>query len=178
MTSKEDLVSNTPNSDHTDEDRMIVAPSDRSGPIPSSQLVTPITKSMCTRDFREKGGRYTEWSQAHESSIADVVRGRDPSGNEDSFLIEGDATQAHVLSVTFTSGDSFGGSSGQIGVIHVFGSMARAEAAKAIYEASKEQSNIMFEDDFGRSVRMSDPAGSGEVYVIRESVDITSYPLA
>lgn len=171
-------MSNTPDSDYTDEDRTIVAPGDRSGAVPSSQLVTPITQSMCTDDFREKGGRYTKWSQAHDSSIVNVMRGRDPSGDEDSFLIEGDATEAHVLSVTFESGDSFGGSKGQIGVIHVFGNMARAEAAKAIYEASKEQSNFMFEDDFGRSVRMSDPAGCGEVYVIRESVDITSYPLA
>lgn len=173
-----EITTDTPTSTYGDDRRTIAAPIIDAAGVPW-QTVTPVIDSRCVSESREPG-KYANWSKSNDSTVKGVVKGRveSPYSDEDAFLIDGTATEAHILSVTYENGDSFGTESGQISVIHVFGNMERAEAAKAVYETTPVGKWFEFEDDFGRVVRMGDPADGGSVCAIRERVDISTYPIA
>lgn len=121
---------------------------------------------------------YGSWSEEMSCSVIGVRHDEHGEGGiEDAYLIADGSTEAHVLAVTYADGDSFGSATGKLAIIHVFGDRQRAEAALAGYEASPTGESFTFEDDFGRSISMSDPAGCDSVFSSRSDVSITTLPI-
>ena len=137
------------------------------------------TSRQCTHSYHS-GEQYGDWSESYSSSVESVRiadKDDDCGYNEDGYLIADGSTDAHVISVTYSSGDSFGSSSGNIDVLAVFGNRAKAEACLQILkEKIKDDYSIPVTDDFDREIKVYNPAAG--YFESVESLDLETFNLA
>lgn len=137
-----------------------------------------VGSSTTCYHYEHDGEEYGSWSRSNSFSIDSVRVARDdeqePYGT-DGFLIPDGSDIAYVLSMTYSTGDSFGKSDGEGAILGCFGSLEVARAAKAAVEANEDNYSIEVVDDFGRSIKMTNP-GAGYFESIGR-INIQLFPL-
>lgn len=127
------------------------------------------SESMCVGSYYDSDSDsdpYGSWSESYSSSVTKVFmvdesfeahKGLKFRTNRDVFLIPEGHDVVYVVSLLYSSGDSFGQSSGNIEVIHCTVDEQRANDLAQLIE--KDNPNqIQFVDDFGRSITLCNPA--------------------
>ena len=126
--------------------------------------------------YEQAEEQYGSWYRQSEFIINSVRRGDDDDEKtrygEDGFLVLDGSEVVYVLSMQYSSGDSFGHETGLGTVLHVFGDYDRGKAALEAFKVSKEY-NVKFKDDFDREVSMSNPAYG--YFESIESLDLDPY---
>lgn len=121
---------------------------------------------VCTHSEREPE-EYGAWSADYDFKVTGVSTDSVNSGKysrystEEEFEVDFDATSGEtiwVLSMIYTSGDSFGGSSGNGEVIWVFKTKEAADKAAQAIEDNADEWEINFKLESGKSVKLSNPA--------------------
>lgn len=108
------------------------------------------------------GGAYGSWRMEYDSGIDGVVTSRVHRYHLEEFTVAPTLTAgmtAYVLWMTYSDGDSFGHSTGEIEVIWVFASREVAEAARArVLETLEVRGrSLTFDDDDGDPRCISNP---------------------
>lgn len=112
------------------------------------------SSEICTYSEHD-GELYGSWSEDYDFSIDRVSVVKEdykPSYNEDAYQIADDATNAYVIVMRYSTGDSFGQADGKGEVIHAFGNREIAQAALEIINTQQDEWSFTFKDDFGREV--------------------------
>lgn len=117
---------------------------------------------ICTHSEREPE-QYGSWSESYSSEVTRAYRiGEDekaPYGSE-TFVIPDDSTDAYVVYMIYSTGDSFGRSDGNIDIIHCTGNEEAADKLAKLITENSEEFTIKFTDDFGRDISI-DNRGAG-----------------
>ena len=127
--------------------------------------------SQCVFSEREDAP-YGAWSERLESYINAVYVIDDSykhSYRGEVFLVPDGTEKVYVVSMEYSTGDSFGRSEGELAIIHC---TANEDAAHRLAKKITKNSNeftINFEDDFGREIQIGNP-GAGYF----ESIDCVS----
>ena len=135
------------------------------------------SSTTCYHDEHD-GQKYGSWSR-HSSFTVDLAykagdNDKEPYGVE-GFLIPDDSTHAYVLSMTYSTGDSFGTASGEGCVLGCFGSVEAADAAKKAVEENEDNYTINIVDELGRAIKISNPAAG--YFETVETVTIQAFAL-
>jgi hypothetical protein len=131
----------------------------------------------CTHDYHS-GERYGDWEKSYDSSVTGVrvLREDEESGySSETFLLPDDATTAYVVYMVYSTGDSFGRSSGEIDIIHCTASSDKAHALAKMVTENPNEYSIKFTDDFDREVSIYN-RGAGYFESI-EYVEVLSFDL-
>ena len=105
--------------------------------------------------------RYGDWSERYESSITDVIKDKQVSGEE--FNIDQDVNLGdivYVLYMIYSTGDSFGRSTGNIEPLWVFKDAKVAVATMRELEKNQKADSLVFKTESGREIKLSNP-GAG-----------------
>lgn len=117
---------------------------------------------ICTHSEREPE-QYGSWSESYSSEVTRAYRIGDddktPYGSE-TFVIPDDSTDAYVVYMIYSTGDSFGSSDGNIDIIHCTGNEEAADKLAKLITENSEEFTIKFTDDFGRDISI-DNRGAG-----------------
>ena len=81
------------------------------------------TESICTHNYRSDEV-YGEWSSEHQCSVQKISRNRDLLNKWDftEYKVPSetyDATTLYIVTVTYSSGDTFGSSSGNLAIAYI-----------------------------------------------------------
>lgn len=121
---------------------------------------------VCTHSEREEE-EYGAWSADYDfyvkgASTGSVINAKYSRWSaEEEFEVDFDATPGEtiwVLSMIYSSGDSFGNSTGNGEVIWVFKTKEAADKAAQAIEDNPDEWEIKFELESGKSVKLSNPA--------------------
>lgn len=110
------------------------------------------------------GEQFGEWSETLNCRVTGVYLQK-PDGfgwGDETFEIHDDISEGdtvHVLSMTYSWGDSFGRGSGKLEVLWVFADYSEAVAAARAVEKAKDQFSVEFETSRGL-ITLSNP-GAG-----------------
>lgn len=116
----------------------------------------------CTHSEHD-GEQYGSWSEDYDFYVDSVNVVKDDYNSaydEDVFVISDDATNAYVIVMRYSTGDSFGQADGKGEVIHAFGNREVAQAALDVIEKQKDEWTFTFKDDFDREISYSN-CGAG-----------------
>lgn len=124
-------------------------------------------KSVCVEEYHS-GEQYGDWSAEYDFTVKGVSTASLKSGKyrqtdylEEEFEVDFDATPGEtiwVLSMVYSSGDSFGSSSGNGEVLWVFKSRELAEHVASQVNDNSEQFQIAIKTDGGADIVLSNPA--------------------
>jgi hypothetical protein len=123
---------------------------------------------ICTEDYHS-GEQYGDWHTEYDFTvkgvtISDRSKWSGLGHSQEAFNVPFEAEigdLVFVLAMTYSSGDSFGNASGMGEIIWVFKDKYAAEAAYKIWNESVTKDgaySIVFKDDNGKDVTMSNPA--------------------
>ena len=118
------------------------------------------TDEYCTHSHREDRD-YGEWSETYSFTVDGVYLNKTPGERYDMVEVAFDAKvgdTAAVLYMTYSTGDSFGSSTGNGEVIWVFPDGDTAVRAMRKYQANMEKFSVEFDDGFGNLIKMHNPA--------------------
>lgn len=112
--------------------------------------------------YRREPVQFGSWE---EGLYHELVRAyRTPDTDEPSFNVEkfnvspAPEPIVYVVWLTYTTGDSFGSSTGNLSICHCSSSLQKAEAVKKlIKEANTEEYYVEFQDDLGNPVKYANP---------------------
>lgn len=121
-----------------------------------------------TIDSYHSGEQYGEWSAEYDFKVRGVSTASFEAGThcrvdvrEEEFEVDFEATPGDtiwVLTMIYSSGDSFGSSSGNGEVLWVFKSRELTEQAADQFEDDSEQYQIAIKTEGGADVVLSNPA--------------------
>lgn len=126
-----------------------------------------VQYQQTTLDSYHSGEEYGEWYADYDFKVHGVSTASHSSEyrrydyREEEFEVDFDATPGDtvwVLTMVFSSGDSFGSSNGNGEVLWVFKSRELAEQAADQVEDDSEQFQIAIKTDGGADVVLSNPA--------------------
>lgn len=103
---------------------------------------------------------YGDWYESRSFSVTGVSSFK-PLREHERFGIEMDSgSTAHVVTMHYSTGDSFGRSDGRGEVLWVFDNIDDAVAARKALEEQREKFSVEFKDGSGKVIKMSNP-GAG-----------------
>lgn len=137
----------------------------------NSQRVVVVFDRSLEHESRS-GKEYGSWSERWSCSITAVKATDEEPDHEDDVFLIGPGDTAYVIAVKCSQGDSYGTADGKLECVHAFADKQAAQAAHDIYAASEQGRSFTFKDDFGREIRMGDPAVSSTIFDTREEVEI------
>lgn len=126
-----------------------------------------VQYSQVCVDSKEAEEEYGKWSTEYDFTVTGVSTRSinfdkySRYTQEERFEVDFEASAGDtiwVLSMIYSSGDSFGRSTGNGEVIWVFKDRKVANQAAAMIEENKDQYQINFELETGRLVKLSNPA--------------------
>lgn len=138
-----------------------------------------VQYQQTTVDSYHSGEEYGEWSADYDFKVQSVSTAsleskyRRYDYREERFEVDFEATSGDtiwVLSMTYSSGDSFGSSTGNGEVLWVFKSRKHAEQAADNFNENKDTYQIDIKTDGGADIKLSNPAAGyfenlGSMYV-------------
>lgn len=136
------------------------------------------SSEICTHSESEDRDWGWSWSKDYDFSIDRVRVVKEdykPSYDEDGYQIADDATNAYVIVMRYSTGDSFGHADGRGEVIHAFGNREIAQAALEVIKTQEDEWSFVFKDDFGREISYSN-CGAG-YYESILSIDIEVFAI-
>jgi len=133
----------------------------------------------CVDSYRD-GKEYGEWRESYDFNVTGVSLTSQKRMDEEQLgcLVDVKAGDTvYVLSMTYSTGDSFGHAEGRGEVIWVFVDPALAWIAKSIWEKENDKRNPEFSIEFAvdgdQTVKQSNPAAGYFENIGR--VDVTSF---
>ncbi len=146
---------------------------------PNDAVKIKVYTSVQVYNHETPTERYGSWFKDSSSEIDKVILDDgETDWNAETFVIAAGSTKAHVVYMIYNTGDSFGRATGEIDVMHAFGSREKAEELAAHIRANENEYSINFTDDFGRDISISN-SGAGYFESIQgiyvETFDIGEY---
>lgn len=133
------------------------------------------TETICVYSHKSEE-EYGSWSQEYNFNVIHVSLEDSNRYTTENFTIPGEINsgdEVFVLYMIYSSGDSFGSSSGNGEVLWVFTDKDIAEAASKIWAASNEIDSVSFKIEDGSTVTLSNQS-SGYFENI-SNVEISSF---
>ncbi len=124
-------------------------------------------KQYCTNSTQSDES-YSEWSASYDSEITGASLS--PKYGDEEFEVSFECTPGipvFVLSMTYTTGDSFGSSSGNLEILWVFKDPETALNAKQVWETAcynhdnsltYDDYSVQFQDEQQNIITLSNPA--------------------
>ena len=112
---------------------------------------------LCTHSERENK-QFGSWSENYSSSITNVrVVGDDEDRpwRSDVFTVPEGTEKVYVVYMIYSTGDSFGPSTGNIDIIHCTANEDSAHALAEKITKNPDEYSIEFVDDFDRPIKIS-----------------------
>jgi hypothetical protein len=131
-------------------------------------------------DYHHRGeGQFADWEERYSFSVigarlADEDE-RTGSSSEGYKLPEG-SSQAHVIWMSYDTGDSFGRAHGHGCILAVFADRKLAEKTLAEIEERCDDYSIEYTDDFGRRIKLHNPGAGYFEHV--NSLNLETYTLS
>lgn len=120
-------------------------------------MIVKVTgRSDCYDNYHD-GKQYGDWHTYSNASIESVTIDTENGEREydsEYFKVIDGATTVWVLWMSYSSGDSFGNSTGNLDILHAFGDKAVAEKAFETFKANSKEYSIKIKDDFGTEVSL------------------------
>ena len=133
----------------------------------------------CTYNHREPE-QYGSWEEHYDSEVTNVRRITDDEDRpyrSDVFAVPEGTEKVYVVYMIYSTGDSFGRSTGNIDIIHACADETAAHALAEKITKNADEYSIEFVDDFGRDIKISN-RGAGYFeridYVAVECYNINS----
>lgn len=137
-----------------------------------------VKESAELLDEQRSNQQYGSWSETWQYGIDGVrvdTAADDLGYDEEGYLLPAGSTMAHVLWMTYDTGDSFGNATGKGCILGVFADRKLAEAALAAVEKQIDEFTIKVKDDFGREISISNPGAGYFEHV--QTINLDSYSL-
>lgn len=134
-------------------------------------------QERCTHSEREPV-QFGSWEETYDFDLLGVrVADEDEPTRygQEGYLLPDGSTEAHVVWMQYSDGDSFGRAEGKGAIIGVWADRKLAEAALKTVHEKKDDFSIQVTDDFGREITLSNP-GAGYFEHI-DSINLDTYSL-
>ncbi len=144
--------------------------------VPQLIPVTIQYRNPCThRD--QSPEQFGDWSESYDHELVRAYRTPDTKESlhdKELFTVQdlNPTNLVYVVWLTYTSGDSFGSSTGNLSICHCSSSLEKAQKIKKlIEEANTEEYYVEFQDDLGNPVKYANPLFGYFEHL--ETIDIT-----